>query len=70
MQLDKQNMFSEAQSIATTVGTVVSTNAIDLGAAGTTPTGASILYDIGRGDVGLLCQVTTTVTSGGAGCHV
>jgi hypothetical protein len=67
MILDKQNMFSEAQSVATTVGTVTSTNSIDLGAAQTTATGGAILADIARaGDLQVLCQVTTTVTSGGA----
>ncbi len=67
MLLDKQNMFSEAQSVGTAIATVVSTNSIDLGAAGTTPTGAAIGYDIGKsGDVRILCQVTSTVTSGGA----
>lgn len=67
MMLDKQNMFSEAQSVAAVASTIVSTNSVDLGAAGTTPTGASIIYDIGRSnEVKVFAQVTTAVTSGGS----
>lgn len=70
MMLDLQNILSDSQ--APTTGTTVSTNTIDLGAAGTVPAGFQARgtppHDIGRGkDLELLVQVDTTFTSGGAG---
>lgn len=64
--IDKQLVLSDAQ--APTTGTTVSTNTIDLGAAGTVPfLGGSPLNDPGRGvGVGVVVQVVTTVTSAGS----
>lgn len=65
--LDKQNVLSDAQ--APTTGTTVSTNTIDLAAAGTVPfLGGTITNDIGRGTnpPAVVVQVVTTCTSGGA----
>lgn len=69
MLMDKQNLFSDAQVLTTgATSSTLSTNTIDLGAAGTIPLGGSPIYDIGRGEaVDLLVQVVTTITSGGAG---
>lgn len=70
MLLDKQNTFSDQQSLAAAAGTVVSTNTIDLqgGTAVFTDTlGNSLLTDLGRSRrIDLLCQVTVAVASGGA----
>jgi hypothetical protein len=67
MLLDAQTLFSKAQTLATTAGTLTSTNAIDLGAAGVNSLGGTHLQDIGRSPgVKVFCQVDETVTSGGA----
>ncbi len=68
MVFDKQNLFSDAQSLVAGAGTVVSTNSIDTGAAGTIPvTNGSPIHDVGRGQaVEVVAQITTDVTSGGA----
>ena len=67
MILDKQNLWSDAQSIAAAAGTVVSTNAIDLGAAQTDTLGNTLPRDPGRGgQVEMIATLTETVTSGGA----
>lgn len=72
MLLDKQNTVSNQQSLVAAVGTVVSTDSIDLWGQAAVPTvpglGGSVLKDIGRGkEPELLCQITEQVTSGGAG---
>ncbi len=69
--LDKQTLLSDQQSLIAAVGTVVSTNAIDLGvtgAVGTDDVGNKIFSDPGRSPkVELLCQIVDTVlASGGA----
>lgn len=73
MLMDLQNLLSDAQTIAAVASTIVSTNSMDLGTAGTVPgTGPSgvagtVIHDIGRGNTGhLLCQITEAVTSAGA----
>lgn len=68
MLLDKQTLLSDAQSIAQTAGTYVSTNTIDLGVAGTIPgIGGTPINDIGRQrHLELLVQVVETVASGGS----
>lgn len=69
---DLQTLMSDKQSIAAAAGTVVCTNAIDLGAAGTIPSGyqsrGTARHDIGASakPPKLLMQITTTVTSGGS----
>jgi hypothetical protein len=70
MILDSFLQFSSAQSIAAVVSTIVSTNSIDLHMAGI-PVLANNqgARDIGVGDdpaLKILCQISTTVTSGGA----
>lgn len=72
MILDLQTILSDDQNLAQAAGTYLSTNAIDLGAAGTVPAGFQARgtppHDIGRGAmVELEVQVTETFTSGGAG---
>lgn len=69
--LDKQTLLSDQQSLIAAVGTVVSTNAIDLGvtgAVGTDDVGNKIFSDPGRSSkIELLCQIVDTVlASGGA----
>ena len=68
--LDAQTRLCNNQSIAAAAGTVVSENTIDLaltGAVGTDDAGNTIYSDPGRSPkVELLCQITETVTSGGA----
>lgn len=73
MMNDIQTLMSDSQSIAAGAGTVVSTNAIDLGAAGTPAAGyqarGTAPHDIGRSGakgVQLEVQIDETVTSGGA----
>ena len=66
MMLDKQNTLSDMQTIAAVASTIVSTNAIDLGAAATDTVGNSVLSDAGRSRAELLVQVTETVASAGA----
>lgn len=60
MILDKQNLFSDAQTLVASVGAFASTNVIDLG----------IARDIGgatRPEMQLVCQIVTTyLASGGA----
>lgn len=70
MILDSLLQFSSNQTIAAAVGTINSTNSIDLHMAGI-PVLANLqgARDIGIGDdpaLKLLVQITTTVTSGGA----
>jgi hypothetical protein len=65
--IDKQNVLSDAQ--APTTGTTVSTNTIDLGAAGTVPfVGGTPTRDPGRGCLGVFVVqvVTTCAATGGA----
>ncbi len=71
MILDLQNLISDSQTLAVAAGTVIATNKIDLGAAGTIPPGfqarGSAPHDLQGGtDMELLCQIDQTVTSGGA----
>lgn len=65
MYLDKQNLVSDQQAVTVTA---VTTNAIDLGVAGTIPgLGGTPLMDAGRGEEPvLLAQVTETFTAAGA----
>lgn len=69
MILDMQTLFSDAQNLAQAAGSYLSTNTVDLGAAGSAKqTGAAVPYDIGQGMAAqVLAQVTETFTSGGAG---
>lgn len=75
MLLDMQTLMSDSQDLAVAASTVLCTNKIDLGVAGTIPPGfqarGSAQHDIGRGGRGmtavLLVQVDETFTSGGAG---
>lgn len=68
MLLDKQNMFSDQQSLAQAAGTYLSTNTIDQRATGATATMGSPVSDIGRSRrVRVLAQITEAFTSGGAG---
>lgn len=67
MLMDKQNSFSENQTLVVGTGTTVSTNIIDLGAAGTDTLGNTPLQDIFRGNPPkVFCQMTTAATSGGS----
>jgi hypothetical protein len=67
MLLDRENLLSNNQDLAQAAGNYLSTNTIDLGAAGTPAIGGSVIHDIGRGNhVEVLVQVTETFTSGGA----
>jgi hypothetical protein len=68
MLADLQNIMSDKQSLIAAVGTVVSTNIIDLRAVGTIPQGGSPIADIGRGKrLSIMVQLTTTyLASGGA----
>jgi hypothetical protein len=69
MLIDKQNLLSDAQALALgATTTALSTNTIDLGAAGTPALGGSVIYDIGRSsELDVVVQVVTAFTSGGAG---
>lgn len=65
MLMDKENLLSDAQSLAQVVGTYASTNTIDLGAPGTIPwLGGTQRNDVGRGThrLQVLCQVITAFT--------
>lgn len=66
MILDKQNLLSDAQSLAVAAGSHLSTNTIDLGASGTSPIlGQLAARDVGQGEpLDLLVQVVTTATGG------
>ena len=70
MILDVQNLFDDAKDFnGIGAGNYVSTNAIDLwgsAAAPSIPQGGTVIKDMGRTPVELLCQVITTFTSGGA----
>lgn len=68
MILSEQLIFSDAQSIAAVASTINSTNIIDTGAPGTVYGAAAALdRNVGEGNgVHILCQVTTSVASGGA----
>lgn len=72
MLLDKQTLLSDSQDLAQAAGTYLSTNSIDLGAAGTMPNGfqsrGTAPHDIGRSPYPphILVQVDETFTSGGA----
>lgn len=65
MILDKQNMFSDAQSLAGT-GNILSTNVLDLGVPGTlAKDGTTVRSDLGRGDEPkFFAQITTDVSGG------
>lgn len=67
MIMDKQLTLSDAQALGN-VGTVVSTNVIDLLATGTIPSiGGTPISDPGRGNrPRLVVQMTETAVSGGA----
>jgi hypothetical protein len=75
MNIDFQNLMSDAQNLAQAVGTYYSSNVIDLWglAAGQTvlpkdALGNSPVFDLGRGgDVNILAQVVTTFTTGAGG---
>jgi hypothetical protein len=79
MLYDKNLLFSDAQSLIAGAGTVLCTNSIDTGSAQAPPQavtqvasagiGGPLLHDwgrIARGDLELVIELTTTVTSGGA----
>ena len=65
MILDKQNLFSDQQSLAGT-GNILSTNVIDLGVAGTlAKDGTAIRNDVGRGEEPkVFAQITADVSGG------
>lgn len=64
MLLDKQNLFSDKQTLAFAAGSVLSTNTIDLGATGTVPgLGGSPISDPGRSEVGLVATITEAVNN-------
>lgn len=66
MLLDKQAMFSEAQSVAGTNATTVSTNSYDLGAAQTLPSagGGTVPSDVGKASPPIFAEVTTAASGG------
>lgn len=64
--LDKELLFSDAQTIAAVASTIASTNTVDMGAAATDIIGNTITRDWGRSDLELLCQVVVAVLSAGA----
>lgn len=64
--LDAETLFSNQQTIAAVASTIVSTNAIDMGATGTDVLGNSIASDLGRSSAEVLIQVTEAVVSTGA----
>lgn len=80
MILDKETLFSDAQSLAQTAATYLSTNAVDLLNGNTYPAtaprisfpstdtlGNTLVSDIARARmVEVFIQITQTVTSGGA----
>jgi hypothetical protein len=75
MFIDKQNTFSDKQSLINGIGSFLSTNVMDLfrgqtanpTAFGGSGGGGVVLNDIGRGNPPeLLAQLTEDVTSGGA----
>lgn len=71
MMMDREVTISNKQSIAAAAGTVIGTDKIDLGAPNTLPPGFQARgnaphYMQGGSFLELLCQITTTVTSGGA----
>ena len=71
MMLDRENTISNKQTIAAVVSTIVGTDKIDTGLPGTLPPGfqargSAPHYTQGGARMELLCQITTTVTSGGA----
>lgn len=69
MLLDKQNLFSDAQSLAVAAGNTLSTNTIDLGTVGTIPLGLTVKRDIGAGEpLQVVVQVVTTF-AGGTSCE-
>lgn len=59
MIMDRETLVSINQSCAAGPSTIVSTDKIDLGAAGTTARGNTPPQDAGRADPELLVQVTT-----------
>ena len=65
MILDKQNLFSDRQSLIPTTP-ILSTNTIDLGASGVSPIlGQLPARDVGQGEpLDLLVQVVETATGG------
>ena len=65
MILDKQNMFSDAQSLAGT-GNILSTNVLDLGVPGTlAKDGTAVRNDLGRGEEPkFFAQIVTDVSGG------
>lgn len=70
MILDKQNLFSDAQSLAGT-GNILSTNAIDLGVAGAlAKDGTSVRNDLGRGEEPKFFAQVVTDVSGGTSVQV
>lgn len=66
MNLDIQNLFSDQQAVTGT-GNILSTNAIDMGVAGTVAKdGAAVYHDLGRGgeDVEVFAQVVADCVGG------
>lgn len=60
MLFDKQNLFSDQQSLIHAAGSWLSDNVIDLGVAQAGPLGTPV-YDVGRGqDKQLVVQITET----------
>lgn len=75
MMIDKENLLSDSQDLAQVAGTYASTNAIDLGAAGTVPAGFQARgapgHDLGRSPMmEILIQVDETFVGTGATVQV
>ncbi len=66
MIMDRENLVSINQSCAAGVSTIVSTDKIDLGAAGTSARGNTPTQDAGRADPEMLIQVTETFVTADA----
>lgn len=66
MMFDKQNLLSDSQDLSQVAGTYVSTNTIDLGAAGVDTLGNTLPNDPGRSGGDILITVDETFTSGGS----
>lgn len=67
MYIDAQNLLSDKQSLISGIGTVVSTNTIDLGANTVDHFNQTVPKDVGKSKFAeFLCQITTACVGVGA----